>query len=108
MARAACALHAGRHLHHRTTKAGARLWIILKCSESWKIKRRKAQNEQTPNSSLPARTEIINRGITALSERKIDPLHDEIMDFASLFESDLAQSFVDRFEQVQASMYDIW
>jgi len=56
-----------------------------------------AQNEQTPNSSLPARPEILNRWIAALSERKIDPLHDEIMDFASLFESDLAQSFVDRF-----------
>ena len=58
-------------------------------------------------SSLSAYPEIVNRGITALPERKIDPLHDEIMDFASLFEGSLSQRFVDRFGQVQARMDDI-
>ena len=51
--------------------------------------------------------EIVNRWITALPERKIDPLHDEIMDFAALFEGGLSQRFVDRFGQVQARMDDI-
>jgi len=53
-------------------------------------------------SSLSARPEIVNRWITALPERKIDPLHDEVMDLAALFESGLSQRFVDRFGQVQA------
>jgi hypothetical protein len=59
-------------------------------------------------SSLSARPEIVNRWITALPERKIDPLHDEVMDFAALFEGGLSQRFVDRFGQVQARMDDIW
>jgi hypothetical protein len=59
-------------------------------------------------SSLSARPEIVNRWITALPERKIDPLHDEIMDFATFFEGGLSQRFVDRFGQVQARMDDIW
>ena len=59
-------------------------------------------------SSFSASPEIVNRWITALPERKIDPLHDEIMDFAALFESGLSQRFVDRFGQVQARMDDIW
>jgi hypothetical protein len=58
-------------------------------------------------SSLSARPEIVNRWITALPERKIDSLHDEIMDFAALFEGGLSQRFVDRFGQVQARMDDI-
>jgi hypothetical protein len=61
-----------------------------------------AQYEHPPNSSLPARPKIVNRWIAALSERKVNPLHDEIMDFAALFEGGLSQRFVDRFGQVQA------
>jgi hypothetical protein len=59
-------------------------------------------------SSLSARPEIVNRWITALPERKVDPLHDEIMDFAALFEGGLSQRFVDGFGQVQTRMDDIW
>jgi hypothetical protein len=59
-------------------------------------------------SSLSARPEIVNRWITTLPERKIDPLHDEVMDFAALFEGGLSQGFVDRFGQVQARMDDLW
>ena len=59
------------------------------------------------SSSLSAHPKIVNRWITALPERKIDPLHDEIMDFAALFEGGLSQRFVDRFGQVQARMDDI-
>ena len=58
-------------------------------------------------SSLSPHPEIVNRWITALPERKIDPLHDEIMDFAALFEGSLSQRFLDRFGQVQARMDDI-
>ena len=53
------------------------------------------------SSSLSAHPEIVNRWITALPERKIDPLHDEIMDFAALFEGGLSQRFVDRFGRVR-------
>jgi hypothetical protein len=59
-------------------------------------------------SSLSARLEIVDRWITALPEREIDPLHDEVMDFAALFEGGLSQRFVDRFGQVKARMDDIW
>jgi hypothetical protein len=59
-------------------------------------------------SSLSACPEIVNRWITALPKRKIDPLHDEIMDFAALFEGGLSQRFVDGFGQVQTRMDDIW
>jgi len=62
----------------------------------------KAAQYEPPNSSLPARPKIVNRWIAALSERKVNPLHDEIMDFAALFEGGLSQRFVDRFGQVQA------
>lgn len=58
-------------------------------------------------SSLFACLEIVNRWITALPERKIDSLHDEIMDFAALFEGGLSQRFVDRFGQVQTRMDDV-
>jgi hypothetical protein len=67
-----------------------------------------AADNDRDQSSLPARPEIVNRWIAALSERKIDPLHDEIMDFAALFEGGLPQRFIDRFGQVQARMDDIW
>jgi hypothetical protein len=53
-------------------------------------------------SSLPACTEIVNRRIAALSERKVYPLHYKIMDFAALLIGSLAQRFIDRFGQVQA------
>jgi hypothetical protein len=48
-------------------------------------------------SSLSDCLEIVNRWIAALSERKIDPLHHKIMDFAAFLEGDFAQGFVDRF-----------
>src|SRR2546425_9242096 len=53
---------------------------------------------------LPTHLEIVNRWIAALSERKTDPFHDEIMDFAALLEGDLAKRFIDRFGQVKARM----
>jgi hypothetical protein len=53
-------------------------------------------------SSLPAHLEFVDRRISTLSERKIDPLHNKIMDFAALLERSLTQRFVDRSGQVQA------
>jgi hypothetical protein len=47
--------------------------------------------------SLPACLEIVNRRIATLSERKIDPLHDEIMDFAAFVEGHLPQSLIHTF-----------
>ena len=37
-------------------------------------------------SSLLASFEVVNRRIATLSERKTNPFHDEIMDFAALLE----------------------
>jgi hypothetical protein len=50
---------------------------------------------------LPALRSSLNRRIPALSERKINALHDEIMDFAAFFERSLSQRLVDGFRQVQ-------
>jgi hypothetical protein len=60
-------------------------------------------------SSLLARYEVINCGISALAQCTTDPFRDEIMDFAALLEGGLAQRFVHRFGQVKlkARMGDI-
>jgi hypothetical protein len=38
--------------------------------------------------------EVVNCRISALSQRKADPLHDKIMEFAAFLEGGLAQRFV--------------
>src|ERR1700730_3909914 len=43
-------------------------------------------------------------GGAALPERKIDPLHHEIMDFAALLEGGLAQRLIYSFGQIEARM----
>jgi hypothetical protein len=83
----------------------AELWARSEHS----INERKAQRRNISTclsvrliSSLPAHLEFVDRRISTLSERKIDPLHNKIMDFAALLERSLTQRFVDRSGQVQA------
>jgi hypothetical protein len=46
----------------------------------------------------------LDGGVAALPERKIDPLHHEIMDFAALLEGGLAQRLIYSFGQIEARM----
>jgi hypothetical protein len=55
-------------------------------------------------SSLLARFEVLDWWISALFKYRVDPLHDEVVDFAPLMEGGLAQRFVHRFGQVKAGM----
>jgi hypothetical protein len=50
----------------------------------------------TPESLFLTRFEVANGRISAFSQRKTDPFHDKIMDFAALLKGDLAQRFVNR------------
>jgi hypothetical protein len=59
-------------------------------------------------SALRACLEIVNRRIAALSKRRIDTFHDDVMDFAALLEGCFTQSLMNRFGQVEAGMDDIW
>jgi hypothetical protein len=61
-----------------------------------------------PGSPLSASLEIVNRRVAALSKRRTDTLHDDVMDFATLPEGGFAQSLMNRFWQVEAGMDDIW
>src|SRR5215475_2369357 len=45
--------------------------------------------------------------IAALPKRHPDALHDEIMNFAALFEGGFTQRFINRLGQVDARMHDI-
>ena len=51
--------------------------------------------------------QLLHRRIAALPKRELDPLQDDIMDFAALFEGDLAQRLIDGLRQVKARMDDI-
>ena len=44
--------------------------------------------------------------IATLPKRGIDPLHDDVLDFAALVKGRFAQSLMDSFWQVQAGMDD--
>jgi len=48
------------------------------------------------HSSPFARFEVLDGWISALFKDRVDPLHDEVMDFAALMEGGLTQRFVDR------------
>jgi hypothetical protein len=63
MDRAACVLHvAGRQHHHRITTAGARPWIILKCSESFGSAKRYESERAKFSGSAPRRAGARGRG----------------------------------------------
>jgi hypothetical protein len=48
-------------------------------------------------SPLPTYFEVVNRRIATFSQRKTDPFHDEIMDFAAFMEGRLPQSLIHSF-----------
>src|SRR5262249_58827729 len=50
---------------------------------------------------------MIHCRIAALSKGHSDALHDEIMNFAALFEGGFTQRFINRLGQVDARMHDI-
>ena len=58
---------------------------------------------------LPLSTgfESFHRWIATLPKRGIDPLHDDVVDFAALVKGRFAQSLMDSFGQVKAGMDDI-
>ena len=59
--------------------------------------RARETSSQHRGSPLPTYFKIVNRRIAALSERKTDPFHDEIMDFAAFMEGRLPQSLIHTF-----------
>ena len=67
-----------------------------------------APSDSEPVSSLFARLEIINRGISAFLEHGVDPLDDQIVNLDPFMKSDLAQRFVHALGQVKARMDDVW
>jgi hypothetical protein len=50
---------------------------------------------------------MVHCRIAALPKRHPDALHDEIMNFAALFEGGFTQRFINRLGQVDARMHDI-
>jgi hypothetical protein len=60
-----------------------------KSSNSWD------DRDRNPKAKFDG-LEIINRWIPTLFERGIDPLHNDVMDFATLFEGSFAQRFMHR------------
>jgi hypothetical protein len=60
-----------------------------------------------PGSPLPARLEFVQGRISTFSERKTDPLHDKIVNFATLVEGGFAYGLVDQFRQIKARMTDM-